>query len=227
MTSLILSKISLADLRNLVVIREQGVANYEWLQVDQVQIDEAENRRLKDIQSHLLNYQTHLMNEATIWSRAIYPLLLLAEKPPIQAWAEVALTAHYKNFDLDGMADGVLGKCVAGYIEAPYLVVVEAKRGLEAQNPQFQLYGQLLAAARINWETDHRLPQEIYGCYTIADTWTFIRGEITDIETDKPIMQVEASREYAEKLEAEIILKILKRIVDKRLRELLATGLAN
>lgn len=220
MTSFILSKISLADLKNLVFIRERGVENYDWTQIDQIQINDTENRRLQDIQSHLLNYQTHLMNEATIWSRAIYPLLLLAEKPPIQAWAEVALTAQYKNFELDGMADGVLGKCIAGYIETPYLVVVEAKRGLEAQNPQFQLYGQLLAAARINWENDHRVPQEIYGCYTIADTWTFIRGEITDIDADKPIMQIETSREYAEKLEAEVILKILKRIVDKRLREL-------
>lgn len=219
MTSLILSKISLSDLKNLVTIRERGVASYDWTQVDQVQIDDVESRQLRDIRSHLLNYQTHLMNEATIWSRAIYPLLLLAEKPPIQAWAEVALTAQYKNFALDGMADGVLGKCVAGYIEAPYLVVVEAKRGLEAQNPQFQLYGQLLAAARINWENEHHVPQEIYGCYTIADTWTFIRGEITDIDTDKPTLQIETSREYAEKLEAEVIFKVLKRIVAQRLME--------
>jgi hypothetical protein len=73
--------------------------------------------------------------------RGIYPLLLLAKKGNIQAWAEVILQAQYSNFELEGIADGVLAKCVSGFVEVPYLVVVEAKRGLESQNPLYQLYG--------------------------------------------------------------------------------------
>ena len=47
-----------------------------------------------------------------------------------------------------------MGYSVAGRLEMPYLVVVETKRGVENQNPIFQLYAQLLAAARLNWEGD-------------------------------------------------------------------------
>jgi hypothetical protein len=217
MTQLLLAKITSVDLKRLVNIQEQGVTAYEWTQVDSIQLSEHDLNQIETIKSHLINYRTHLMNEATIWARAIYPLLVLAEDSDIQAWAEVPLKASYANFDIDGIVDGALGKSAAGYLEAPYLVVVEAKRGLEAQNPQFQLYGELLAAARINWELDHQAPQEIFGCYTIADTWTFVRAEVSDIEAFKPTMLLESSREYSEKLEAETILKILKRIVAKGL----------
>ncbi|MCP4699909.1 MAG: hypothetical protein GY862_24115, partial [Gammaproteobacteria bacterium] len=101
--------------------------------------------------------------------------------------------------------------------EAPYLVMVESKRGLEAQNPVPQLYGQLLAAAGVNQEREKEASQEIFGCYTIADSWTFVRAEFSDMEADIPRMLVEISREYAEKQEAEMILKILKNIVSNRL----------
>jgi hypothetical protein len=217
MTQLLLAKITQVDLKRLVTIQEQGVAIYRWTQVDSAQLSEHELSQIGTIKSHLINYRTHLMNEATIWARAIYPLLVLAEEDNIQAWAEVSLKASYANFSIDGIVDGALGRSAAGYLEAPYLVVVEAKRGLEAQNPQFQLYGELLAAAHINWELDQQDPQEIFGCYTIADTWTFIRAEVSDIEAFKPTIVVESSREYSEKLEAETILKILKGIVSKRL----------
>lgn len=80
------------------------------------------------------------MNEATIWARGIYPLLLLAEQGNIEAWAGVAMRATYPQFEIEGIADGVLGKCVSGFIETPYLIVVEAKRGLEAPNRVYQLY---------------------------------------------------------------------------------------
>jgi hypothetical protein len=65
-----------------------------------------------------------------------------------------------------------------GMMESPYIVVVETKRGIDNQNPLFQLYGQLLAAAHLNWENENQehSPQEIFGCYTIADSWTFVRA---------------------------------------------------
>jgi hypothetical protein len=220
MAQLTLSKISLAELRSFVSIQEFGVQPYPWLQVDEISLTEAEQREVQLIQSRLVNLKVHLLNEATVWARAIYPLLLLAEQHPIQAWAEVALSATYPQFAIEGIADGVLANAIAGYIENLYVVVVEAKRGLEAQNPLFQLYGQLLAAAWMNWTCDRLMPQEIFGCYTIADTWTFFRAEVDQIDSDKPTMKVESSPEYGEKLEADTILKILKRIVSSKVRSL-------
>jgi hypothetical protein len=73
----------------------------------------------------------------------------------------------------------------------------------------------MLAAARLNWERDNRVPQEIFGCYTVADSWTFMRGLVSDIEADRPTMTVASSREYAEKVEAETILRVLKSITGK------------
>ncbi len=213
MAKLIFSKITRDDLKAFVDIQEQGIATYSWTQVDDISLTEPEKMYLQEIQSHLFNYDTHLMNEATIWARAIYPLLLLSEQGNIQAWAEVSLQAHYGDFELEGHADGILGKCVSGFMEAPYLVIVEAKRGLENENPVWQLYGQLLAAAYLNWKNDGQACQHIFGCYTIADTWKFLRAEIEGIDTEQTLMRIEASREYVEKLEIETIFKILKGII--------------
>lgn len=216
MEKLILSKISLADLRRLVTLQEIGIATYPWLQVEAITLTENELRQIQDIRARLLNSSPHLMNEATIWARGIYPLLALVEQTSIRAWAQVPLQAQYAQFEIEGIADGVLGKTVSGRLEVPYLVIVETKKGIEGQNPVFQLYGQLLAAARLNWEDQQKSPQEtqeIFGCYTIADIWTFIRAEVSGIASDMPTLRVEASREYAEQYDAETIVKILKRMV--------------
>jgi hypothetical protein len=124
MAQLTLSKISLAELRNVVSIQEFGVQSYPWLQVDGITLTEAEQQELQLIQSRIVNLKVHLLNEATVWARAIYPLLLLAEQHPIQAWAEVALAANYPQFAIEGVADGVLANAIAGYVENPYVVVV-------------------------------------------------------------------------------------------------------
>ena len=210
-----LSKISKPDLKRFVTLEEKRIDNYDWLNVESVTLTESEQQQLYYLHSHLLNYDTHLMNEATIWARGIYPFLLLAEQGEIQAWSEIPLQAKYAQFELEGIADGLLGKCVSGFPEIPYLVVVEAKKGLDNQNPLYQLYGQLLTVAHLNWENDQQDRQEVYGCYTIADIWKFIRAEIEGIESEKPQMKLEFSREYSSKIEGEIILKILKKIVSK------------
>jgi hypothetical protein len=75
--------------------------------------------------------------------------------------------------------------------------------------------GQLLAIAHLNWEDNPTKIQEVYGCYTIADIWKFIRAEIEGIESDNLKMTLEASREYSSKIEGETIFKILKNIVSK------------
>ena len=50
----------------------------------------------------------------------------------------------------------------------------------------------------------------------IADSWTFVRAEVSEIESDRPTLKVESSEEYSEKSDAETILKVLKSIVAKR-----------
>ncbi|WP_204106228.1 MULTISPECIES: hypothetical protein [Spirulina sp. CCY15215] len=215
MEKLTVSTLSRGGLKQFVKLEERGIQDYDWLDIREAETDESERQQLNHIQLKLLNYSTHLMNEATIWARGIYPILLLAEQSWVQAWSQVNLTAKYLQFEIECVADGVLGKCVSGFIEAPYLVVVEAKRGLESQNPLYQLYGELLAAGWMNWQENQQEKQEIFGCYTIADTWTFIRAEIADIEAEMPTLKIESSREYSAKLEAEIILQILKKIVSR------------
>ncbi|NJO16423.1 MAG: hypothetical protein HC877_11960 [Thioploca sp.] len=215
MEKLIPSTLSLPILKKWVNLNEHGIADYDWLNVEGISLSEIEQQELQRLRLRLLNHRTLLMNEATIWARGIYPLLLLAEQGNIEAWAGVAMRATYPQFEIEGIADGVLGKCVSGFIEAPYLIVIEAKRGLEAQNPVYQLYGQLLAAAHLNWENNSQEPQEIFGCYTIADSWSFIRAEVNGMIADRPTLQIESSRQYAEQYDAETIAKILKGMVSK------------
>jgi hypothetical protein len=210
------AELNSSTIRQIVRLQEQGVVPAHWDGM-QVTLEAHEQQQLQTITAYLRNYQLSLMNEATIWSRAIYPLLLLAETAPIQAWAQVPLRAGYPQFELEGLADGVLGYALSGQIDSPYLVVVEAKRGLEAQNPQFQLYGSLLAAAWLNQQKMPADQQEMYGCYTIADSWTFVQAIVSGFAAEKPVLTVRFSREYAERLEAEAILRILKYIVQQAL----------
>lgn len=220
MEKFIPSKLTKKDLQKLINLKEQGIDNYSWLNVEEININEYEQQQINHIKLHLINYPTLLMNEATIWSRAIYPFLLLVENQKIQAWSEVFLQAKYQNFELEGIADGVIGKCVSSSMEAPYLIIVEAKRGLEAQNPIYQLYGQLLIAGHLNWENNNQQSQEIYGAYTIADIWTFIKATIEGIDLEKPTAIFESSKEYSSQLEAETILKIIKKIINKQINHI-------
>ena len=213
MQRLTFSNLTFDHLANLVDLQEQEGIHHPWTIVDQINLTESDRHCLQDIHNRIQGEPLHLLNEATLWARAIYPLLVLAEQDNIRAWGEVPLKAAYAQFELEGIVDGLLGKSIGGRIKAPYLVVVETKRGIEAQNPLAQLYGQLLAAAKINWQQDHQDPQEMFGCYTIADSWTFVKGLVQALESDRPRLTVESSQEYAEKVDAEIILKLLKAIV--------------
>jgi len=216
MTTFKFSEISFADLKQLVSLEEQYHSTYLWDDVDAPQLTEQEIWLINTIVGYIRDLPVHLLNEATVWARAVYPLLLLAETQDIRAWSELPLSCQYQQFALEGVVDGILGKSYAGRMDAPYLVVIEAKRGIEAQSPVAQSYAQILAAARLNWEQDNQQPQEMFGCYTIADTWTFMRAEVADIDTNKPTMHLETSREYSEKLEAASIARILKKIVSSK-----------
>jgi hypothetical protein len=215
MEKLKLSTIDLSAIQRYVALKEKPGIQYDWLKVDEIQLSDREQQCLADLQTGLQKVQVHLFNEATLSSRAIYPLLQLAEQDNIQIWAEVGLSAKYPQFELEGIADGVMGPSFAGRIQCPYFVMVETKRGVENTNPIFQLYGQLLAAAWLNNQLSQKDIQEIFGCFTIADSWTFVRAEVSMIESDRPGLTVEFSPEYAEKFDAPRILRILKTIILK------------
>ncbi|MFO0609811.1 MAG: hypothetical protein U0324_42020 [Polyangiales bacterium] len=206
------SELDAATLRSLVTFRDLGVAAARWASLAQP-LDARERARIDALRESLVDRPLTLLNEATIWSRAIYPLLVLAESREVQAFAQVPLEARFARFELAGTLDGALATSLSGTVEAPFLVVVEAKRGLEAVNPQWQLYGEMLAAMAANAGSSRAAPAVMYGCYTVSDTWTFVRGEGVSLDGDRPALTVESSREYSERAEAEQIVGVLKGIV--------------
>lgn len=209
-----LSQLTEETLVLLVTLHEEGGTSSEWEKM-QIALTPEERVHLNYIKSDVHRDHLPIMNEATIWGRAIYPLLRLAEHGHIQAWSDVPLKARYPTFELEGEADGALAPSIGGRIQPPYLVVHEAKRGINAPNPQFQLYGEMLAAAWLNWKTDTDPEQQIFGCYTIADDWTFVLGTVTNIESEKPTLHIKFSHRYNGIADAERIVQILKSIVSK------------
>ncbi len=214
METLSIGKLNFENLATFVEIQEKANVNPNWAAVEANELTADEKIQSDFITQRLLAEPAHLLNEATIWARAIYPLLVLGEYGEIRARAEVPLAAQYQKFHISGIADGAMGKTIASRVVAPFLVIIEAKRGIEGSDPIPQLYGEMLAAARLNWQIipDTEV-QKIFGCYTIADTWTFLQGEVRNIDSDRPILSIEYSREYTQKYDANTILKLIKSIV--------------
>lgn len=214
METLSIDKLNFENLANFVEIQEKANTNSSWTAVESAELTADEITQSDFITQRLAAEPAHLLNEATIWARAIYPLLVLGEYGEIRARAEVPLAAQYQKFYINGIADGAMGKTIGSRVVAPFLVILEAKRGIEGSDPIPQLYGEMLAAARLNWQLDPNTEtQKIFGCYTIADTWTFLQGEVRSIDSDRPILSIEYSREYTQKYDANTILKLIKSIV--------------
>jgi hypothetical protein len=214
METLSIDKLNFENLANFVEIQEKANTNSSWTAVESAELTADEITQSDFITQRLAAEPAHLLNEATIWARAIYPLLVLGEYGEIRARAEVPLAAQYQKFYINGIADGAMGKTIGSRVVAPFLVILAAKRGIESSDPIPQLYGEMLAAARLNWQLDPNTEtQKIFGCYTIADTWTFLQGEVRSIDSDRPILSIEYSREYTQKYDANTILKLIKSIV--------------
>ncbi|RKU09829.1 hypothetical protein C6501_14640 [Candidatus Poribacteria bacterium] len=221
-----LSQLSEETLKALVTLRVQVGVSDEWENMQKKELTPAESTQIDYLKSILRERDLVVMNEATLWARAIYPILVLAEQTYVQAWAGIPLKATYPVFQLEGEADGALAPAAAGKPQQPYLIVHEAKRGVHASDPQIQLYGEMLAAAWLNWKGEANLQpantasvdsQEIFGCYTVSESWTFVHGTVDGIETEKPTFTVEFSRVYNGLFEVECIVQILKAIVAKQL----------
>ncbi len=208
------SRLTPGFLNSMVTVREMGVTPALWDTTD-VSLSEYERPRVEDIIASLAHKSILLMNDATIWSRAIYPLLVLAERGGLETWAQLPLMAEYPRFVLEGIADGAVGYNLSGPTNSLCLIMVQVKREPQIQDPLTKLYGAMLAAARMNWAQDNRVPQEIYGCYTVADNWIFAHGLVADFEALQPTMAVALSRAYSETAEVETILRILKSITIK------------
>ena len=219
MCTYVFSQLSEETLKTLVTLNEKYIAPEEWEKM-QVALTAEEGRQLEELKSKLRHRHLLVMNEATLWARAIYPMLMLAEQGHVQAWSSVPLKAAYSTFELEGEADGVLAPSLGGRIQPPYLIVHEAKRGLHAPDPLYQLCGEMLAAAWLNWEKASKSEQEVFGCYTVNDSWVFVRGVVSDIEADKPTFTLEFSPDYNGIWDAEQIVQLLKFIVAKHLKEI-------
>lgn len=213
MKTYIFTEINTATLAEVVTIRHERSQPAMWEELARREIGERQRLAISLIVEKLDNYKSHRSNEATLWARAIYPLLALAERGEIRAFSLVSMAARFDDVELRGETDGALARNIDEEAGRPYLVVVEAKRGVAATDPMGQLLGAMLCAARLNDQDGHPAG-EMFGCYTIADVWTFLRGTF-DWSQPKPVMSVLSSREYVEKTEAATILAILGSIVAK------------
>ena len=210
------SELTEETLDSLVTLHEKIGVSEAWEKM-QITLTAEEGKRIDIFRADLEELELIAMNEATLWSRVVYPLLVLAEQEHIRAWAGVPLKATYATFQLEGEADGALAPCILGRMRQPYFVVHETKRGVNAPDPLYQLLGEMLAAAWLNWQKDANRAPEIFGCYTVAASWAFVRGVVGEIDSEKPTFAVEKSRTYDGVSDAERIVQILKVIVAKHL----------
>jgi hypothetical protein len=208
-----LSQIGRAELAELADVVDDEIRDEPWATLERGVLSGDDEQQLALVLRRYRGIHVALINEATLWSRLVYPLLLTAERDSIKAWSEVPISAQLGETEIQGVIDGALA-VGADAPRAPLLLIMEAKRGTEASNPIVPLYAALLC---VGWnETQARGGGEHvgHGCFTIADTWTFIEARVHADARSRPRIKLCSSREYSEKLEAHLILSILKGIED-------------
>jgi hypothetical protein len=198
-----------------------------WETFSRAPLTEQERADLAALRRRLSLYTTGRINEATLWARAIYPLLMVAEVDDVRAWSQVPLSVVVRRSNLRGLAggdlrlhgvvDGALAADAAGQPVEPFFLVIEAKRALDAIDPLPQLQGAMLTLALRRLEDRPEAPCDVYGCFTIGDAWTFLRGRFTLAAADAGTFDVAAdyvpSREFSEHAEADQIASVLKSVV--------------
>jgi hypothetical protein len=213
-----LEQLTTDRLRDLVDVDNAGMDPVRWEARERGTLSETEQTLLAALRESLVSTRVTLFNDATLWGRAIYPLLMMAERGPLRAYAQVPMSANLPRGELRGEVDGALAhEGLGAEVTAPYLLIVEAKRGVENHDPVAQLIGGLLCAAWQNQRDHARDEQHLAGAYTVSDLWTFVEAWVTGFDGERPKVRVGFSREYTEKTEAGAILCILKALVTEML----------
>lgn len=179
-------------------------------------------QELDVVRSWWSDFDAVTANDSTLWSRAIYPLLVLSEEERVRAWSQVPLRATldvgHGPVELVGVVDGALARegVVGGTAVPPFLLVVENKRGIDATDPRLQLLAAVLAsieAERAQSETTLDAVER-FGCFTVGDTWKFLHAvERVSEKEPRRVMSIGWSRAFSERLEAAAILATLRGIV--------------
>ena len=223
MAKLALGSVTMDELGRLAALESPGVTQEPW-NTAVAPPDEETQVLLRYLTAKVALAQPTTLNEATLWSRALYPLLELAETGRVRAWSEVALAAKdpHSDTELSGIVDGVLAQegVLAGAPDQPFLLVMEAKRVMGATDPRPALLAALLA---VLWnKLSHAEGQgkaEAFGCFTAGDIWTFVRAEAvvrSEAHTPRLGVTLSWSREYTERAEAGAILQVLRGITGRQ-----------
>jgi hypothetical protein len=110
MEKLKLSALNIDLIQSVIQLEEKPIDNYPWLAVDHIDLSEDDQQQIQTIVRRLRKSSTNLLNEATVWGKAIFPLFLLAEQGNIEAWAEVPLSAQYSQFTMGARHPLMRGK---------------------------------------------------------------------------------------------------------------------
>lgn len=214
-----LSTVTFEQLADLVQLTSRGVTAEPWQELSRSEISDEERMLLGVLVRKLGVSLSMSLDEATVWSRAVYPMLMLAEDGGVRAWAQVPIDERLASGRgrIFGVLDGVLApeSPIGGAPDRPYLLVIEAKRGLGAPDPRPQLLASLIAACIANQRARPSVeaPTVQYGCYTVGDVWTFVEATYRfDASADVESLALRYSAEMDERHEAEAILRLLKGI---------------
>jgi len=207
---------SLVDLEGPVELPEL------WAALEATEVPAAALPPLEWVVGRVRDVLTVAANESTLWARAIYPMLMLAEEQRVRAWSQVSLRAELtrggETTELSGVIDGVLARenAMGGQARPPFLLIVEAKRAIDAPDPRPQVLGALLASLAAEAPASDA-PLERFGCLTVGDAWHFIRVEF-ELRPDapRPVMRLAWSREYSQQVEARRLLAVLLGLVRRR-----------
>src|SRR6202042_2532219 len=92
--------VTLDDLTRLAALETPAAMRAPW-DVAQEPLDERTQLLLGYLTEKLAEAHPTTLNEATLWSRALYPLLELAESGRVRAWAEVTFAARDPSSDTE------------------------------------------------------------------------------------------------------------------------------
>jgi hypothetical protein len=155
-------------------------------------------------------------------------VLVLAEEERVRAWSQVPLRASVVRegtaTEIVGVVDGALARegVAGGQATPPFLLVVEAKRGIDAADPRPQLLAAMLASIEGERAALKRGDATIerFGCFTVGDTWKFLHAkEQPTLEAPGRVMTIGWSRPYSERFEASVILATLRGVVLRGIAE--------